>query len=218
MKRIKIEHPDGMPYGVNMWGSRPGTNDDCHTGVDFSSRAEAEAFYAGNLDKFKKPELVKASHILVSVTADATPETVLESEKKAKSLFERVKKGEDFAALAKEFSDDPGSKERGGDLDFFAKDQMVPEFAEAAFSLKKNEVSQPVRSQFGYHVIKATDRKPEGTATLAEAKPQLMAYLKRQKKQSAVEEVVRGLRAAAKVQINLPEPAPGVEAGQPAPR
>ena len=187
-------------------------------GKDEVADAEAEAFYAGNLDKFKKPELVKASHILVSVTADATPETVLESEKKAKSLFERVKKGEDFAALAKEFSDDPGSKERGGDLDFFAKDQMVPEFAEAAFSLKKNEVSQPVRSQFGYHVIKATDRKPGGTATLAEAKPQLMAYLKRQKKQSAVEEVVRGLRAAAKVQINLPEPAPGVEAGQPAPR
>jgi peptidyl-prolyl cis-trans isomerase C len=187
-------------------------------GQDEVGDAEAEAFYTGNLDKFKKPELVKASHILVSVAADATPETVLEREKKAKSLFDRVKKGEDFASLAKEFSDDPGSKERGGDLDFFAKDQMVPEFAEAAFSLKKDEVSQPVRSQFGYHVIKATDRKPEGTATLAEAKPQLMAYLKRQKKQSAVEEVVRGLRAGAKVKINLPEPAPGVEAAQPAPR
>jgi parvulin-like peptidyl-prolyl isomerase len=139
----------------------------------------------------------------------------LDKEKKAKSLFDRVKKGEDFGALAKEFSDDPGSKERGGDLDFFAKDQMVPEFAEAAFALKKNEVSQPVRSQFGYHVIKATDRKPEGTASLEEAKPQLLAYLKRQKKQAAVEEVVRGLRAAAKVQINLPEPAPGSELVQP---
>jgi parvulin-like peptidyl-prolyl isomerase len=177
--------------------------------------AELEEFYKKNPDQFKMPEQVRASHILVKVEEDAKPETVVEKEKAAQAIAARVKKGEDFAALAKELSEDPSAKQNSGDLNFFAKEQMVPEFAEAAFGMKKDEISEPVRSQFGYHVIKVTDRKEPETVTLEKAKPQLTSYLEQQKKQGEVQKVIQDLRAKADVKINLPEaPAP---TGAPAP-
>jgi parvulin-like peptidyl-prolyl isomerase len=160
------------------------------------------------------PEQVRASHILVKVPEDAKPETVVEKEKAAQAIAARVKKGEDFAALAKELSEDPSAKQNSGDLNFFAKEQMVPEFADAAFGMKKDEISEPVRSQFGYHVIKVTDRKEPETVTLEKAKPQLTSYLEQQKKQGEVQKVIQDLRAKADVKINLPEaPAPTGAAG-----
>ncbi len=175
---------------------------------DAVTDADAEEFYKKNPEQFKAPERVRASHILVAVKADATPETVTQKQKAAEAILARVKKGEDFAALAKELSEDPSGKANGGDLDFFAKEQMVPEFSAAAFGMKKGEVSEPVRSQFGYHIIKVTDRKDAETVTLEKAKPQLMAYLKQQKKQSEVEKLVKDIREKADVKINLPAPAP----------
>ena len=83
--------------------------------------------------------------------------------KAAQGAEARAKKGEDFTALAKELSEEPGAKESGGDLGFFPKDRMVPEFAEVAFSEKVGEISDPVRTQFGWHVIKVTEKKPAGT-------------------------------------------------------
>ena len=172
------------------------------------TEAEAEEFYKANPDQFKMPERVRASHILVTVPADAKPEAITEKENAAKSIAERVKKGEDFAALAKELSEDPSAKQNSGDLDFFAKEQMVPEFSEKAFGMKKGEISDPVRSQFGYHVIKVTDRKDAEEVTLEKAKPQLTAYLQQQKKQAEVQKLVQGIRAAADVKIHLPTPPP----------
>ena len=171
---------------------------------------EVEDFYKKNPDQFKAPEKVRASHILVSVPMDASPEVVAEKEKAAKALLEQVKKGEDFAKLAAEKSEDPSAKQNSGDLDFFAKDQMVPEFADAAFKMKEGEVSaEPVRSQFGYHIIKMTGRKEAETMALDKAKPQLVAYLTNQKKQKEIEKVVKAMREKADVKINLPEaPAP----------
>ena len=174
-------------------------------GKDEVSDADVEKFYKENLERFKQPEQVRASHILVKVGADATPEVVVEKQKAAKALYDRAKKGEDFAALAKEFSEDPSAKQNSGDLDFFTKEQMVPEFSDVAFALKKDELSEPVRSQFGYHIIKAVDRKAAQTQPLEETKPRLVAFLKNQKKQEAFRVVVEGLRAKAKVKINLPE-------------
>ncbi|EDY17456.1 PpiC-type peptidyl-prolyl cis-trans isomerase [Chthoniobacter flavus Ellin428] len=128
-----------------------------------------------------------------------------------------MKKGEDFGKLAQEISEDPSAKENKGDLDFFRKEAMVPEFSNAAFGMKKGEISDPVRSDFGFHVIKVTDRKDAETVTLEKAKPQLLAFLKNQKKQAAVEEVIKGVREKAEVKINLPEPPAAAAAPAPAP-
>ena len=180
--------------------------------------AEAEDFYKKNPDEFKSPEQVRASHILVRVEKDAKPEVVTEKEKAAQTIADRVKKGEDFAKLAKELSEDPSAKQNSGDLDFFTKEQMVPEFSKAAFSMKKDEISNPVRSDFGFHVIKVTDHKDAETVTLEKAKPQLIAFLSRQKKQAEIQKVVADIRAKADVKINLPEPpAPPASAPVPAP-
>jgi parvulin-like peptidyl-prolyl isomerase len=175
-------------------------------GKDTVGDSEAEEFYQKNPDKFKRPEQVRASHILVTVAADAKPETVTEKSKAAQAILERVKKGEDFAALAGELSEDPSAKQNKGDLDFFSRDQMVKEFSDAAFGMKKDEVSkEPVRSQFGYHVIKVTDRRDAETIPLDKAKPQVLAFLQRQKKQKAVEDFVKEMRAKADVKINFPD-------------
>jgi parvulin-like peptidyl-prolyl isomerase len=179
--------------------------------------ADAEDFYKKNPEQFKSPEQVRASHILIAVPADAKPEVVVEKEKAAKAIAERVKKGEPFDKLAKELSEDPSAKQNSGDLDFFARDAMVPEFSKAAFAMKKDEISDPVRSEFGYHVIKVTDRKEADTVSLEKAKPQLIAFLKQKKKQAEVEKVVQDLRAKAEVKINLPEAPPPAPVPAPAP-
>jgi len=172
--------------------------------------ADAEAFYKENPEQFKQPEQVRASHILVKVEEGAKEEDVKAKQKAASDILERIKKGEEFGKLASELSEDPGSKEKNGDLDFFGREQMVPQFSEAAFKLKKGEVTpEPVRSDFGFHIIKVTDRKDAADVPLAEAKPQLIAFLQGRKKQAEISKVLRGLRDSAKVTINLPEaPAP----------
>ena len=186
-------------------------------GRDEVADSAAEDFYKKNPDQFKQPEQVRASHILVKVEQDAKPEVVAEKEKAAKAIATRVKKGEAFDKLAQELSEDPSAKQNSGDLDYFGREQMVPEFSEAAFKMKKDEISEPVRSKFGFHVIKVTDHKDAGTVTLETAKPKLLAYLKQQKRQGEIEKVVKGLREKADVKINLPEApklpeAPGLSA------
>jgi parvulin-like peptidyl-prolyl isomerase len=179
------------------------------------SDADAEEFFKKNPEQFKVPERVRASHILLSVPEGASPDAVTKKLKESEGILARVKKGEDFSKLAAEVSEDPTAKENGGDLNFFSRDQMVPEFSEAAFKLKKNEVSEPVRSQYGYHIIKLTDRQDAGTLSLDEAKPRLLAYLKQQKKQVELRKLVSEIRVKADVKVNLP-PAPA-EAPEPAP-
>jgi parvulin-like peptidyl-prolyl isomerase len=160
----------------------------------------------------------------VAVPQDAKPEIVVEKEKTAKAVLERVKKGEAFDKLAKEISEDPSAKENSGDLSYFAREQMVPEFAEAAFKMKQDEVSaEPVRSQFGYHIIKVTGHKDAETVPFEKAKPQLVAYLENQKKQQEIEKVVKEMRAKADITVNLPEapiptPPPASDAPKAAPK
>ncbi len=174
------------------------------TGV---SEADAQKFYDSEPDSFKAPEMVRASHILIAVPEDAKPDVVAEKEKTAKEVDARVKKGEAFDKVAAEKSDDPGSKANGGDLDFFTKDRMVPEFADAAFKMKKGEISDPVKTKFGWHIIKVTDKKEARTVPFSEAKEKIVAYLQEQKRHSAVDEVITNLRSKAEVKVNLPEPA-----------
>jgi peptidyl-prolyl cis-trans isomerase C len=180
------------------------------------SDAEAEDYYKKNTERFKTPEAVRASHILFAVPQDAAPEKLKEQEAAAKRIIERAKKGEDFGKLAKEYSEDPTAKQNSGDLDFFSKDQMVPEFSDAAFKMKQDEVSaEPVRTPFGFHIIKMTGHKNAESIDFEKAKPNLMSFLKNEKKQREIEKIVRELRDKAEVKINLPEEA--VVPGEPVP-
>ncbi len=165
---------------------------------------EVEKFYKESPpNKFDAPEMIRASHILVAVRRDAPPEEALAAENKINDLAGRVKKGDSFEALAKQYSDDPNAKQTAGDLDYFSRERIMPEFADAAFKLKVGEVGGPVRTQFGYHLIKVTDRKPAHVATLDEARDQIASYLQDEKRRVAIAKVVQQLKDAAKIQIFL---------------
>jgi peptidyl-prolyl cis-trans isomerase C len=166
--------------------------------------AEAQSFYDSNKKEFERPETVKASHILFMVDPDAPAEVVKQKEDAAKKAAARAKKGEDFTALAKELSEEPGASESGGDLGFFPKDRMVPEFANAAFQQKIDEIGAPVKTQFGWHVIKVTDKKDAGTVPFDEVQDQISAYLKSTSQRESAQKVMEELIDSAKVETFLP--------------
>ena len=148
------------------------------------------ARYADFVKKQPAGEEVKASHIL------------LEKEDDAKRVIAELGKGGDFARLAREKSIDPSGRENGGDLGFFKKEQMVPEFSAAAFAMKKGETSKaPVKSQFGWHVIRVTDRRETPAPTFEEAREELHDELMRE----AIDGHVKELRDAAKVELYNPD-------------
>ncbi|MCK0208263.1 peptidylprolyl isomerase [Starkeya koreensis] len=154
--------------------------------------------------KQQKPEEeVHARHILFR--AEAGDKAASDAaEKKAKDVLARIKKGEDFAKLAGELTEDPSGKQDGGDLGFFVKDQMVPEFADVAFAMKPGEVSQPVKTQFGWHIIKLEEKREKPVPTFDEVKPQIEQFLA----QKAQAEAVQKAREAAKVEKTAAAPSP----------
>lgn len=130
-------------------------------------KTKVTEYIKNHASDFGTPEEVKASHILVRAN-EQNAEEMKKAELKAQDILKQVQTG-DFATLAKKYSDDPGSKEKGGDLGFFSKEKMVPEFATAAFALSKGQVSGLVKSPFGFHIIKVTDKKAATTKNEAEA-------------------------------------------------
>ena len=160
-----------------------------------------KAFYDENPQSFKAPETVKASHILVSVPANADAAAKAKAREKAEGLLKDVKAGKDFAELAKANSDDPGSAQNGGDLGYFQQGQMVGPFNDAAFSLKPGTTSELVETQFGFHIIKVVDKKDAHTVTLDEARPKIQEYLEQQNRQKETEAFVNALRTKGKVEI-----------------
>jgi peptidyl-prolyl cis-trans isomerase C len=161
---------------------------------------EVKAFYDGNPDVFKTPEMVRASHILVKVDKAASGEEKAKALAKIKAIQERIKSGEDFAKVAKEVSDCP-SKDDGGDLNFFHKGQMVPPFEKAAFSLKPGETSDIVETEFGYHIIRLTDKKEAGTMSFDEVKPRIEQQLRAEKMSQEYHKYVETLKSKAKIEI-----------------
>ncbi|HHR84904.1 MAG TPA: tetratricopeptide repeat protein [Candidatus Acetothermia bacterium] len=151
-----------------------GFKKDMHNSVEMQLRDEAlrdavvgnveptdddlAAYFEKNISKYTEDEQVRASHILVKDLDTAN------------KVLDELNNGADFAELAKKYSTDTGTKDKGGDLGFFGRGQMVKEFEDAAFSLKVGEISQPVKSQYGYHIIKVTDRKAAHTPSLADVK------------------------------------------------
>ena len=162
---------------------------------------ELETFYKGNPDQFKEPETVRASHILIGVAKDAAPAAKQAARTEAEGVLTRVKAGEDFAALAKQHSKDPGSAAVGGDLNFFPKGQMVPAFDAAAFALKIGEISSLVETEFGFHIIKLTDRRDGRIVPLEEVKDRLEDFLKQRKQQELVQQYLLSLKAKYRVEV-----------------
>jgi len=178
---------------------------------------EAKKFYDDNIKQFSQPEQVQASHILLGTKdMDAAAKTAAKT--KAEEVLKLVKGGGDFAALAKEHSTCP-SKERGGDLGYFAKEQMVPEFANAAWAMKVGDISDIVESQFGFHIIKVTGRKDAVTESFDKVKEQIVNNLKMQKRQQFWTTFRVKMRDGAKieklVEFKMPE-MPTAPGGAPA--
>ncbi len=143
---------------------------------------EVKAYYETNKTRYVTKEERKASHILISVAKDAKDADKKAAEEKANKLFAQLKNNpKDFADLAKKNSQDPGSAANGGDLGFFSRGMMVPQFDKAAFEGKKDELLGPVLTDFGYHIIRVTDIKPEKGKSLADVTPEIEGELKKQK-------------------------------------
>jgi peptidyl-prolyl cis-trans isomerase C len=162
--------------------------------------AEVKKFYDEHPDDFKMPEQVRASHILKKVDAKASEDDKAKAKKDLADLQQRIKKGEDFAALAKQSSDCP-SAPRGGDLGFFPRGQMVPPFEAAAFALKPGDLSDIVETQFGYHLIKVTDKKAPSTLSFDESKEKISQYLKQEKSSEQVSKYVEDLKSKANIKM-----------------
>jgi peptidyl-prolyl cis-trans isomerase D len=144
--------------------------------------ADVQRYYNDNIAQYQTPEQVRASHILLN-TGGKDEAAV---RKQAEDLLAKVKAGADFAALAKQYSEDEGSKANGGDLDYFGRGRMVPEFETAAFALNPGQVSDLVKSQFGFHIIKVTDKKAAVTRPFDEVRSQIEDLLKRQRADQAL--------------------------------
>ena len=166
---------------------------------------QVKKYYDENPAQFEEPETVRASHILIG-TRDASSGAELSEEKKkekkklVEDILKRAKAGEDFAKLAKEFSEDPGSKDKGGEYTF-PRGQMVPEFETTAFALKTNEISGVVTTQFGYHIIKLSEKKPARKVALAEVSKEVKDGLTQQEVQKQMPEYFEKLKKEANVEI-----------------
>jgi peptidyl-prolyl cis-trans isomerase C len=168
------------------------------------SEKEIKGYYDGHPDSFKQPEQVRASHILIKVDPQAEESQKAEARKTLEKIQQKLKKGEDFSTLAKEFSQCP-SNANGGDLGYFSRGQMVKPFQEAAFALRPGEVSDIVETRFGYHLIKVIDRRPEATILYKDAKDRIEQRLKQKKVQEEVSLYVAKLKDKAKVERFMPE-------------
>lgn len=193
------------------------------TGNANVSDKEVRNFYNQNKAQFNFPERVRASHILIEVNPAAIKQEIISQDKKGvltsdeinkkvqeavdnKMNFARevrakvVKNPEQFAALAKQYSDDKGSAQKGGDLGFFSREMMVKPFSDAAFKLKPGTVSEVVVSDYGNHIIMVTDKAAAGVQPYAKMKDEIAAYLAQKKKIDVLKNLLEGLKASAKIE------------------
>ena len=190
-------------------------------GIVSVGEAEAKKYYLNNLDKFKYPQKVRASHILIVANPEQikaklkednkditdeelnkkTEEEMNTLKKQAEELHAKVKKAPStFAKIAKENSQDVMTAQRGGDLGFFAKDEMVEAFSNKAFSMKPNTISEVVQTPYGYHIIMVTDRAEAGTLSFEQSKKDIINFLESQDKVDILKNKIEALRKDAKIE------------------
>jgi peptidyl-prolyl cis-trans isomerase D len=161
---------------------------------------EIQQYYNDNITQYQTPEQVRASHILLKTEGKNEADV----RKLAEDVLKQAKApGADFAALARKYSEDDGSKANGGDVDFFGRGRMVPEFETAAFAMQPGQISDLVKSQFGFHIIKVTDRKPAVTRSLDEVKAQIQDQLAAQKSDQQINDRARQLQDRIKSPADL---------------
>lgn len=148
---------------------------------------EIAAYYEQHLNSFQQAERVRARHILFKVPANASAEQEAQQRTQAETVLAALREGADFATLAQQSSEDPATAEQGGDLGFFPRGQMVKPFEDEAFSLPIGEVSAPLRTTFGWHLLRVEDKQSERTKTLEEAQPEIRAQLQEAKGREALE-------------------------------
>ncbi len=152
---------------------------------------QVKEYFEANRTKFDQPAQVRAAHILVK------------TEEEAKAILDELAKGGDFAAIAKAKSLDPGSKDNGGDLDFFTADRMVKPFSDAAFSMNVGQISGAVQSEFGYHIIKVTDKKAAVTPKFEDVQVKIKDDLTNQELQKLVPEWLKETKGKASITNTL---------------
>lgn len=166
---------------------------------------EAKAYYDANPDQFKDPEKYKASHILLKSEADAN------------AVLNELKQGADFGKIAKEKSEDVGSKERDGDIGYFSKGDLVPEFEDAVKKMKVGDISNVVKTTLGYHIIKLTDKKEAAKKDFKDVEQDIKNKLLVEKQMKTYDSLVESLKKNQKININeaLVEKKPEVAGAEP---
>ncbi|MBC5825951.1 MAG: peptidylprolyl isomerase [Candidatus Eremiobacteraeota bacterium] len=174
------------------------------------SDADVKSYFTKNSALFNTPAQMRARHILVKSKAEAD------------SIEAQLRKGANFADLARKYSVDPGSKDKGGELGFFGPGQMLPQFDAAAHALKPGQISPPVQTSFGWHIIQLEEKKPGGVANFASSQTKIRDQLTQAQEQQYVPQFLEQLRSKAKIEINdprfadlFPSPPPGGMPGAP---
>jgi peptidyl-prolyl cis-trans isomerase C len=159
------------------------------------SEDDIKSYYDTHMDEFKTPEMLRVRHILISVDTGASEEEKQKAKEKAEDILNKINSGEDFTKLASEFSDDTTTKLKGGDLGFISRGRLVKPFEDAMFALKPGEVSNVVETQFGYHIIKAEEKKDAGVESFDSVKDKIKQKMIQERMQS---EVLRFIEKAMK--------------------
>jgi peptidyl-prolyl cis-trans isomerase C len=173
---------------------------------------EIQEYFQAHRDRFMQKERIRVRQILVLLPPNAGPEKEAEAKKKAEEILRRAKSGEDFAGLAKEYSEGPAAS-RGGDLGFFSRGRMVPAFEEAAFALEKEgDTSDVVQTKFGYHIIQLAGRQPAKELSIDEVRDRIVRQLESARRREVRQSLAKELREQADVEIRegyFEEEAPG---------
>ncbi len=166
------------------------------------TETQAQTFYKEHGDDFKTPEMIRVRHILIKTEGAASDEEKKKAKSRAEEALKKLKAGEDFSKLASEVSEDPGTKEKGGELDFFPRGTMIPAFEEAAFALKPGEISGLVETEYGYHIIKMEEKKDAVLEPYEKIKDKVKEQALQEMRKMAVTNFVEQAMKNAGVEIN----------------
>ena len=178
--------------------------DDIRIDAAVVTDADIEKYYNENEHRLTLPEQIRVRHILITWKPMGKPDDRAYIHEQMAPILERAREGEDFAALAREFSDDYATKQVGGDTGFFHRGQMAPTFEAAAFALEPGEISDIVETPFGVHIIKLEERRNEELLPLDDIRDQLREHVRNELAEAAVRKEIEQLKAVADIQVLIP--------------